>query len=141
MRSCPLNPWSIGPSGPESYTWLVGWHDHSLDLIELSTADVTEILCGKRTATGGHETSALVVSHSDIKKRKRGSPPKKFEETKRAMSDHLRQGQETVDGLRRMLEKELKLRYGVSRDAARKARNEVLSEFVDADSTRQCIGI
>ena len=41
------------------------------------------------------------------------------------------EGRLTPTGLREMLEKELEERYGVSRDMARKARDVVLSEFVE----------
>jgi hypothetical protein len=45
-RSCPLKPWSIGPVGPQHYTWIGGWKDRPIDLLELSTSDVSRILCG-----------------------------------------------------------------------------------------------
>jgi hypothetical protein len=45
-RSSPLKPWSIGPVGPQHYTWIGGWKDRPIDLIELSTSDVSRILCG-----------------------------------------------------------------------------------------------
>ena len=44
--SCPLKPWAIGPVGPQHYTWIGGWKDRPIDLIELSTIDVSRILCG-----------------------------------------------------------------------------------------------
>jgi hypothetical protein len=45
-RSCPLKPWPIVPVGPQHYTWPGGWRDRPIDLIELSTSDVSRILCG-----------------------------------------------------------------------------------------------
>jgi hypothetical protein len=46
MQSRPFAQWRIGPKLGEHYTWIVGWENRPLDLIELSTADVVEILCG-----------------------------------------------------------------------------------------------
>ena len=60
--------------------------------------------------------------------RKRGPQPRKFEQTKEVMRRDIREGLLTVPTLDAMLEKELKQRYGVSRDTARKARAEILSE-------------
>jgi hypothetical protein len=45
VQSRPFAQWWIGPKGPENYTWFSGGN-RPLDLIELSTADVIEILCG-----------------------------------------------------------------------------------------------
>jgi hypothetical protein len=45
-RSCPLNPWPIGPVGPQHYTWIERWKDRPVDLIEVLTIDVLRILCG-----------------------------------------------------------------------------------------------
>jgi hypothetical protein len=44
-RSCPLKPWPIGPVGPQHYTWISGWKDRPIDLLELSISDVS-IFCG-----------------------------------------------------------------------------------------------
>jgi hypothetical protein len=60
--------------------------------------------------------------------RKRGRQPRKFEQTKEAMRRDIREGPLAVTTLDAMLEKELKQRYGVSRDTARKSRAEILSE-------------
>jgi hypothetical protein len=60
--------------------------------------------------------------------RKRGPQPRKFEQTKEAMRRDIRKGLLAVTTLDAMLEKELKQRYGVSRDTARKSRAEILSE-------------
>lgn len=46
--SRPLARWSIGPRRGEHYVWLDGWESQPVDLIELSTADVIEILGGER---------------------------------------------------------------------------------------------
>jgi hypothetical protein len=42
-KSCPFAQWEIGPRPGEHYAW--NWAYRPLDLIELSTADVIEILC------------------------------------------------------------------------------------------------
>ena len=60
--------------------------------------------------------------------RNRGPKPRKFEQTKEAMRRDLREGQLTVAKLQATIEKELKERYVVSRDTARKARAEIRSE-------------
>ena len=59
-RSCPLPPkrWRIGPAGPQSYTWISGWEYRSLDLIEVATADVIEVLCGGEADKTQPPTSA-----------------------------------------------------------------------------------
>src|SRR4051794_3997919 len=44
MQSRPLRRWSIGPVGPQNYNWLGGWKEHPIDLIELSTHDVVDVL-------------------------------------------------------------------------------------------------
>ena len=67
-RSCPLKPWPIGPVGPQNYTWISGWEDRPIDLLELSISDVS-IFCGglandtdkkgaRRTTTAGQENKA-----------------------------------------------------------------------------------
>ena len=65
--------------------------------------------------------------------RKRARPPKKFEQTKQAMVQDIRQGRLTAAELDTMFEREISEKYSVSRDTARKARNAVLAEFVDRD--------
>jgi hypothetical protein len=72
VRSRPLAPWSIGPRPGEHYEWIGGWKNRSLDLIELSTADVIEILCGGEdgripSATAGQETAAVKALASHLK--------------------------------------------------------------------------
>jgi hypothetical protein len=61
-QSRPFRPWRIGPRLGEHYSWISGWENQPLDLIELSTADVVEILCGsgsgKVSSTVGQETAA-----------------------------------------------------------------------------------
>lgn len=43
-QSRPFGQWSIGPRLGEHYEWIRGWENRSLDLIEVSTADVTNVL-------------------------------------------------------------------------------------------------
>jgi hypothetical protein len=47
------------------------------------------------------------------------------------MRARIRNGSITVDGLEKMLEKQMQADFGASRDTCRKARDEILSEFVD----------
>jgi hypothetical protein len=61
--------------------------------------------------------------------RSRGRRPKKLDQVKEVMWEDIRLGRQTPEGLRDMLEKELEVEYGVSRDTARKARDAVLSEM------------
>jgi hypothetical protein len=63
-----------------------------------------------------------------LKIRERGPQPRKLEQTKEAMRRGIREGRLAVTSLEAMLEKELKERYVVSRDTARKARAEILLE-------------
>ena len=44
VHSRPFAQWPIGPRPGEHYTW--NWRDRPIDLIELSTSDVSRILCG-----------------------------------------------------------------------------------------------
>jgi hypothetical protein len=59
----------------------------------------------------------------------RGPRAKKLEQVKEAMRDDVRQGRHTLAELQDMLEKNMAMTYGVSRDTARKARNAILSEL------------
>jgi hypothetical protein len=59
-----------------------------------------------------------------------GRPSKQRTRVEQAMRDDIRQGRLTPVVLRGLLEKELKARYSASRDTCRKARNNVLSEFL-----------
>ena len=43
-RSRPFKPWSIGPMPGQHYNWLSGWEDRPISLIELSTADVNNVV-------------------------------------------------------------------------------------------------
>jgi hypothetical protein len=61
-------------------------------------------------------------------KRRRGPKPEKLSATVAAMREDVAKGVHTLSSLVGSPEKELADRYGVSRDTARKARNQVLSE-------------
>jgi hypothetical protein len=63
-HSQPVNSWRIGPAVGQHYTWIEEWKNRPLDLIELSTADVIEVLCrrkdeGRVSATVQRETDAI----------------------------------------------------------------------------------
>jgi hypothetical protein len=60
--------------------------------------------------------------------RNRGRRPHKREAVEESMRKDIREGCLTPDSLRNMMEKQLTGRYGVSRDTARKARNNVLGQ-------------
>jgi hypothetical protein len=45
VQSRPLAQWPIGPRRGEHYSWIEGWGNRPLDLIELSTGDVMNVLC------------------------------------------------------------------------------------------------
>jgi hypothetical protein len=61
VQSRPLAQWRIGPKPGQHYAWLGGWENRPIDLIELFTNDVTEVLCraGNDRATVWHETAAI----------------------------------------------------------------------------------
>jgi hypothetical protein len=111
------------------------WH---LAWIELSRPDVTKVLCPPPTDRGLEAKSAQssMTATSQGPKRagpkRRGPPARKLHNTTKGMRNDLRQGTLTLVDLEGVPEKILSARYGVSRDTARKARNVVLSEFVEA---------
>jgi hypothetical protein len=65
------------------------------------------------------------LASGSTQKRKRGSKPKRFEATVKAMRSMPRADLEA------MKEAAMEAHFGVSRDTARRARNYVLSEFVE----------
>jgi hypothetical protein len=65
-----------------------------------------------------------------------GRRPRKRNQVKAAMNEDLEQGRLTASALKNMLEKNLAEKYGVSRETARKARNEVLSEMARMSETQ-----
>jgi hypothetical protein len=71
-HSQPLNPWPIGPAPEQAYSWFEDWKPRPLDLIELWTADVIEVLCGTQSgtvslATAGVETAATKALATHLK--------------------------------------------------------------------------
>ena len=87
---------------------------------ELSTAD------GKSTVS--NLIAASPISTPSDSARTRGRKPTKRQRAAAAMSKAMQEGRTTESGLRDMPEKQLAAEYGgVSRDTARKARNEALS--------------
>lgn len=47
-QSRPIGQWPIGPKPGEHYHWVHGWENWPIDLLELSTVNVTDRLCGGR---------------------------------------------------------------------------------------------
>jgi hypothetical protein len=79
------------------------------------------------------EESAAEVVVTTSGKKERGPLPKKLEATTETMRARIRDGSLTIDGLGKMLEKNMAETFGVSRDTCRKARRTVLSdrEFIE----------
>jgi hypothetical protein len=50
VQSRPFAEWRIGPRPGEHYAWIGGWVNRRLDLIELSTPDVMDVLCNGNRA-------------------------------------------------------------------------------------------
>lgn len=147
--SRPVKTWVVARG---AYSLPGHWH---LAWIELSRTDVTNILCGAKERSGPTQRTSdeppmpgnsrpqlqgtirpnptASVGRSEPgaagSARRRGPRATKLNATKNAMMEDIRQGRLTESDLKAMLEKTLAAKYGVSRDTARKARNEVLSEF------------
>jgi hypothetical protein len=71
-QSRPFAKWRIGPRPPEHYTWIGSWEDRAIDLVEVSTVDVIEILPagpeGKTSAaTSKQENEAIKALTSYLK--------------------------------------------------------------------------
>jgi hypothetical protein len=81
------------------------------------------------TATGCRSNASPQRVGAATSARRRGPKPRKFEQARDAMKDDIQQGRLTAAQLDEMLEKNLSMMYGVSRDVGRKARSAVLSEF------------
>jgi hypothetical protein len=79
----------------------------------------------------GRKSIRSPASTAALERRRRGRRPEKFERTRDAMIKDIREGRLTVAALNEMFEKQLKARYGVSRDVARRARDAVLSELAE----------
>jgi hypothetical protein len=135
-RSRPLKPWFVKRG---SYSLPGFWH---IEKIELCRTDVTNALCaaapqGAPVEHAGNEAGAASRSGPVLESnvlglvsstpqspaaagsaRRRGARPHKFEQTRGAMLDDLRQGRRTAAELKDTLEKNLAADYGVSRDTA-----------------------
>jgi hypothetical protein len=61
-RSRPLKPWAIGPVGPQRYVWMGGWEKRPIDLVKVSTSDVSRILCGGDEGTGARRMARTTVN-------------------------------------------------------------------------------
>jgi|SRR6516164_5096051 len=81
------------------------------------------------TTNGAHSIAASPTATPTRSARRLGRRPKKLDQVKEAMREHIRLRQKTAESLRDMLEKELAAGYRVSRETARKARHAVLSEI------------
>jgi hypothetical protein len=99
---------------------------HQLRLLD----DEWKIACQHRGARGK-------VLKVPTPTRKRGPKAKKFEATKTAMRNDVRQGKYTKLELQSKREKELAAIYHASRDTVRKARNALLSELVDNSNSNK----
>jgi hypothetical protein len=89
------------------------------------------------TTKGPHSFGAFPIPAPTHLARPRGRRPRKLDQVKEEMTDDIRQGRQTPDGLRGVLEKNLASQYSVSRDTARKARDAVLSEKPAPPTTRR----
>ena len=140
--SGPLKAWVVsrGAYKVPGY-WYLAW-------IELRVDDITKAFCSspdelapsapgepQMMARPGRPAVKPRKKGSAVQKRRRGPPPKRLNAAKRAMMEDIQQARLTVEELDGMLEKNLKAEYRVSRDTARKARNEVLSQLKSQTST------
>ena|SRR5580704_6153307 len=69
--------------------------------------------------------------------RARGPKPRKQAAVVQAMISDIRRGRRTLISLVDMIEKELAETYGVSRDTARKARNQVVTKLSTATNSNK----
>jgi hypothetical protein len=118
-QSRPLKEWFIGPQRGQHYYWNGG--DRPISLIELSTADVRDVLCNAGIPGD--------LGEDPTNTRNAGRKPKKLDKVKAAMMRDIRECKLSEADLRDMLEKNLAKDYDASRDTVRKARKEVLSEI------------
>jgi hypothetical protein len=68
VQSRPFAQWPIGPRPGEHYFGFT-WENRPLDLIELSTADVIEVLCGGAGYHSGNEPTARAGKQKSRSKR------------------------------------------------------------------------
>ena len=102
---------------------------------------------GASSSAAGHPESPSATAHSGSTPNsapaastpmpgRGGRRPRKRNQVKAAMNEDLEQGRLTESALKNMLEKNLADKYGVSRETARKARDEVLSEMARMSETQ-----
>jgi hypothetical protein len=107
-----------------------GWEVHltgvEIDpIIEVNLADVQRVLFGPDIVS---RTAPNPRTDANWSKARSGPRPVKRQAVAQAMRRDIAEGRLTRRQLVDMLEKELEGRYKVSRDTARKARNEVLAD-------------
>jgi hypothetical protein len=120
-ESRPLMPWPIGPMPGQHYAWVRGWEDRPISLIELSTADVRDVLSNNAKTSGPHAHHASP--------HKPGPKPKLLNRIKGEMLRDLQEGRYSRTEFRDMLQKNLSEMYKASRNTVRKAREQVMSEL------------
>jgi hypothetical protein len=88
-RSCPLAPWPIGPRWGERREpeWIRGRENWPIDLLELSTADVTNVLCERAnklvpplTTTAAQANAAIKALAANSRKTGPGAKTRGIEE-------------------------------------------------------------
>jgi hypothetical protein len=90
-RSRPKAPWQIGPRLGEHYMWIGGWEHQSIDLIELSTADVTEVLCGGEDSAATMAPATKEAREQPTSVSRRGRRPRAdWEAVEIALRDHIK---------------------------------------------------
>lgn len=94
-----------------------------------STVSVNSPATASALPVWGSVAHTSAQGRGAVAQRRRGRSAIKLEQTKEKMRQDILEGRKTAKTLSDMLEKHLSSSYGVSRDTARKARNEVLSEL------------
>jgi hypothetical protein len=101
------------------------WWQNDTTALPTTTPDDIIVTAASNSAT------AIEKPAKEEQPRSRGRKPKKFNRTKEAMRDDIQKGHLTPSRLEEMTEMELSANYVVCREIVRKARNEVLPEFLD----------
>jgi hypothetical protein len=126
-HSRPLKQWFIGPMPGQHYSW--NGSNVPISLVEVSTADVREVLSNVKISSDPHNRLT--------NPRNAGAKPTKRQRAMEAMRRDINEGKLTPATLRTMLQKNLTEKYGVSRETACKARDQVLSEINSRQSNTQ----
>jgi hypothetical protein len=80
VHSRPLKPWSAGPALVEHYEALWSWAPRPIALLELSTADVIDVLCNFQTPSAPCLIQYRKHTGSELSRRlNRGGRPPKFQ--------------------------------------------------------------